>query len=55
MSWTKQYHPLTECPGHYGRETRISFRGLRARLYTKLTAHTLCIHINRLLGKLDFL
>lgn len=28
-----------------------SFYGLGARLYTKLTAHTLCIHINRLLGK----
>jgi hypothetical protein len=32
-----------------------SFRGLCARLYTKLTAHTLCIYINRLLGKPDFL
>jgi hypothetical protein len=32
-----------------------SFRGLCARLYTKLTAHTLCIYINRLLGKDDFL
>jgi IS5 family transposase len=28
-----------------------SFYGLCARLYTKLTAHTLCLYINRLLGK----
>ena len=27
-----------------------TFWGLCARLYTKLTAHTLCIYINRLLG-----
>ncbi len=32
-----------------------TFRGLCTRLYTKLTAHTLCIYINRLLGKADFL
>jgi len=32
-----------------------TFWGLCARLYTKLTAHTLCIFINRLLGKSDFL
>jgi hypothetical protein len=32
-----------------------SFRGLCARLYSKLTAHTLCIYINRLLGKPEFL
>jgi IS5 family transposase len=32
-----------------------SFWGLCARLHTKLTAHTLCIYINRLLGKTDFL
>ena len=32
-----------------------TFWGLSARLYTKLTAHTLCIYINRLLGKPDFL
>ncbi len=32
-----------------------TFRGLCTRLYTKLTAHTLCIYINRLLGKSDFL
>jgi hypothetical protein len=29
--------------------------GQCTRLYAKLTAHTLCIYINRLLGKLDFL
>ncbi len=33
----------------------IPFEGLCARLYTKLTAHTLCIKINRLLGKAEFL
>jgi len=32
-----------------------SFWGLCARLYSKLTAHTLCIFINRLLGNPDFL
>ena len=32
-----------------------TFRGLSARLYTKLTAHTLCIYINRLLGVQDYL
>lgn len=32
-----------------------SFWGVCARLYTKLTAHTLCIHLNRLLGNVDFL
>lgn len=32
-----------------------TFEGLCARLYTKLTAHTLCIYINRLLGKANFL
>lgn len=32
-----------------------SFLGLCTRLYTKLTAHTLCIYINRLIGKPDFL
>ena len=32
-----------------------SFWGLCARLYSKLTAHTLCIYINRLLGNPDFL
>jgi hypothetical protein len=32
-----------------------SFLGLVTRLYTKLTAHTLCIYINRLLGQPDLL
>jgi hypothetical protein len=32
-----------------------SFRGLCTRLYTKVTAHTLCIYLNRLLGNADFL
>ncbi|MBF6614971.1 MAG: transposase [Chloroflexi bacterium] len=32
-----------------------TFRALCTRLYTKLAAHTLCIYINRLLGKADFL
>lgn len=32
-----------------------SFRGLCTRLYTKLTAHTLCIYLNRLLGTVEFL
>lgn len=32
-----------------------SFWGLVSRLYTKLTAHTLCIYINELLGKAELL
>jgi hypothetical protein len=32
-----------------------TFWGLCTRLYAKLTAHTLCVYINRLLGKPDFL
>ena len=32
-----------------------TFWGLCARLYTKLTAHTLCIYFNRLLGKPEYL
>ena len=32
-----------------------TFWGLCTRLYTKLTAHTLCIYLNRLFGKADFL
>ena len=32
-----------------------TFWGLCTRLYTKLTAHTLCVFLNRLLGKPDFL
>jgi hypothetical protein len=32
-----------------------TFRGLCVRLYSKLAAHTLCLYINRCLGKADFL
>ena len=32
-----------------------TFWGLCTRLYSKLTAHTLCIYLNRLLGNPDFL
>jgi hypothetical protein len=32
-----------------------TFWGLCTRLYSKIAAHTLCIYLNRLLGKLDFL
>lgn len=32
-----------------------TFWGLCTRLYSKLTAHTLCIYLNRILGKRDFL
>lgn len=32
-----------------------TFWGLCTRLYSKLTAHTMCIYIHRLLGKPDFL
>jgi hypothetical protein len=32
-----------------------TFYGLCARLYTKLMAHVLCVYINRLLGKAEFL
>ncbi len=32
-----------------------SFLGLCTRLMTKLTAHTLCIYLNRLMGNVDFL
>jgi hypothetical protein len=32
-----------------------TFWGLCTKLYTKLTAHTLCIFINLLLGKPEFL
>jgi len=32
-----------------------TFWGLCTRLSMKLTAHTLCIYLNRLLGKPDFL
>jgi hypothetical protein len=32
-----------------------TFRGLCTRLYSKLTAHTLCIYLNRVLGNVDAL
>jgi hypothetical protein len=32
-----------------------TFWGLCTRLYTKLTAHTICIYLNRLFGKANFL
>ena len=38
-----------------GRNHAHTFWGLCARLESKLTAHTLCIHLNRLLGKADAL
>ena len=43
--------------GQFNIETNHAhtFWGLCTRLYAKLTAHTLCIYINRLLGKTDFL
>jgi hypothetical protein len=40
---------------HIERNHASSFWGLMARLYTKLTAHTMCIKLNRLLGNPDFL
>lgn len=43
--------------GQFGIEKNFAhtFWGLCTRLYSKLTAHTLCIYLNRLLGKQDFL
>lgn len=32
-----------------------TFLGLCTRLYSKLAAHTLCVYLNRLMGKADFL
>ena len=40
---------------HIEKNYAHSFRGLCARLYSKLTGHTLCIYLNRLLGKPEFL
>ncbi|MDF3042380.1 MAG: family transposase [Thermomicrobiales bacterium] len=40
---------------HIERNHAQSFWGLTARLLTKLTAHTLCLFLNRLLGKPDVL
>lgn len=38
-----------------GRTHAHSFSGLCARLYSKLTAHTLCLYLNRLLGESEVL
>ena len=38
-----------------GRNHAHTFGGLCARLASKLTAHTVCVYINRLLGKADAL
>ncbi len=38
-----------------GKNHAHTFGGLCARLASKLTAHTLCIYINRLVGKADAL
>ena len=40
---------------HIERNRAHSFWGLATRLYTKLTAHTLLVYLNRLLGKHDLL
>jgi hypothetical protein len=40
---------------HIGGDHAHSFDGLRARLYTKLAAHTLCVALNRALGNPDWL
>ncbi|HZD57313.1 MAG TPA: IS982 family transposase [Anaerolineales bacterium] len=40
---------------HVEKNHAHTFWGLVTRLVTKLTAHTLCIYINRLLGKSNFL
>ncbi len=47
----------SQLAGQFRIETNhaLSFWGLCARLYTKLTAHTLSIHLNRLLGNPDVL
>jgi len=51
--------PSTWCRARRGRTTgapsRHTFPGLRARSYTKLAAHTLCVYLNRLLGQTEFL
>ncbi len=38
-----------------GRNHAHTFAGLRARLESKLTAHTICLYINRMAGKADAL
>lgn len=40
---------------HIQRNHARSFYGLCARLLAKITAHTVCVYLNRLLGKADFL
>lgn len=40
---------------HIERNHAHTFWGLATRLLSKLTAHTLCVYINRLLGKPEFL
>jgi hypothetical protein len=40
---------------NFERNHAHSFWGLCTRLMTKLTAHTLCLYLNRLLGNTDFL
>jgi len=40
---------------HIEKNHAHTFWGLCTRLYTKLTAHTLCVYLNRLLGNPDFL
>lgn len=40
---------------HIERNHATSFWGLCTRLHTKLAAHTLCIKLNRMLGKREFL
>ncbi len=40
---------------HLSTNHAYRFRSLCARLYTKLTAHTLCVYLNRLLGNPDCL
>ena len=63
--WKKVYNAIRQIietvNGHLSEQFNIeinhahTFWGLCTRLYTKLTAHTLCIYINRLLGKSEFL
>ena len=40
---------------HIEKNYAHTFWGLCTRLISKLTAHTLCIYINRFLGKPEFL
>jgi hypothetical protein len=47
----------SQLSGQLGIEKNFAhtFWGLCTRLYSKLTAHTLCIYINRLMGNPNFL